>query len=64
MILHITRQLMLAETAVTLTLFADSRSKALCALSILCDCKNRPSPFPGRMSYKMMKPRFDVYFVL
>jgi len=61
---HYTWQLTLAETAVTLTLFADSESKALCALCILRGCKNRPSPFPGRMSYKMMKPRFDVYFVL
>ena len=28
----------------------------LCALCGLQSCKNRPAPFPGRMSYKATKP--------
>ena len=31
-------------------------SVAVCAPCGLQDCKNRPAPFPGRMSYKATKP--------
>jgi len=27
-------------------------------------CKNRPTPFPGRMSYKVTKPGLVLFYIL
>ena len=35
--------------------------RSLCGLR---GCKNRPAPFPGRMSYKATKPGLVLFYIL
>ena len=59
---------------ILMAIFLHESGLAACLLDFPCvctsapcghwDCKNRPAPFPGQMSYKVTKPGLVLFYIL